>query len=177
MQRPTSVTVFGILNIVFAVIGILGIFGSAAMLAGASQSDNPVVKVMLANPAYVTWMRISIPLGLLVSALLLAAGVGLLLLKPWARWFSLAYGIYAIVMSIVATLITYYLFFGPLMEQAQRMRGPEAAAAVGGAIGGMIGGILGLIYPVLLLYFMTRPHVIAAFRSWDAAGEVEVFDA
>lgn len=174
MQRPTSVTVFGVLNIIFAVLGIVTIAGSAAMLFASSKTDNPALKMMLANSAYMTWMRISIPLGLIVSALVLAAGIGLLLLKPWARWISLGYGVYAILASIVGTVFTYLLVVGPMMEQAQRMHGPEAAAAVGGAVGGMIGGCLGLIYPVLLLYFMTRPHVIAAFRSSDADGEAEI---
>ena len=36
--------------------------------------------------------------------------------------------------------------------------------AIGGAIGSSIGGCFALIYPVLLLIFMTRPKLAAAFQ-------------
>jgi hypothetical protein len=38
-------------------------------------------------------------------------------------------------------------------------------AAIGGAVGGVMGGCFGMIYPILLLIFMTRPKVVAAFRG------------
>ena len=38
------------------------------------------------NPAYATWVKASIPIGLRGNCcLLLAAGIGLLMLKEWAR--------------------------------------------------------------------------------------------
>jgi hypothetical protein len=94
----------------------------------------------------------------------LAAGIGLLMLKPWARTLSIVYAIYSILQAIVGTIINYFLLVRPLIEQAQNSSGPEAAAAMGGAIGGTIGGCVGLIYPALLLFFMMRPNVVAAFR-------------
>ena len=39
------------------------------------------------------------------------------------------------------------------------MQGPEEVGAVAGIIGGTCGGFIGLIYPVLAIYFMTRPNV------------------
>jgi uncharacterized membrane protein YfcA len=51
-----------------------------------------------------------------------------------------------------------------MLEQAQQQHGPAAAGAIGGAIGGSVGGCFGLIYPVLLLIFMLRPKVAAAFQ-------------
>lgn len=56
----------------------------------------------------------------------------------------------------------------PMLEEASRKQGPEAAAAIGGAIGGTVGGCFGLIYPILLLIFMTRPKLVAAFNPPDA---------
>ena len=42
--------------------------------------------------------------------------------------------------------------------------GPAAPVAmVAGVIGMVIGLLLGLTYPILLLIFMTRPKVVAAF--------------
>ncbi len=177
MQRPASVTVFGILNIVFAALGIFALLASVALLAAVGAvSDNPVVQIIQNNPAFATWMKISVVLGLVVSGALLAAGIGLLKLKPWARTISIAYAIYSIVMLPLGTVVNYVYLTKPLLEQAHQMQGPEAAGAVGGAIGGMFGGCFGLIYPVLLLIFMFRPNVVAAFRPAPAGAPIPLDD-
>ena len=164
MQRPTSVTVFGILNIVFAAFGIIGTFASLAFFSANADMNNPVVKIIHENSSYAAWLKICIPLGLIVSVALLAAGIGLLKLKPWARILSIAYTVYAIVFGIIGMVVNYFFLVQPMLAQAQSQQGPQAAAAIGGAIGGSIGGCFGMIYPILLLIFMTRPNVIAAFN-------------
>jgi hypothetical protein len=159
------VTVFGILNIIFGVFGLVGLVGSIALLfATDAVANDPVVKIMRANPTYNTWIKLSIPLGVLSCGALVASGVGLLLLKSWARKLSIGYAIYALVVGVVGMVMNYLFLMRPLLEEAQRKQGPEAAAAVGGGVVGTFGGCLGLIYPILLLIFMTRPHVVAAFR-------------
>jgi len=165
MQRPTAVTVFGILNLVFAALGIFGVLGSVMLFAAVGDtSKNPVIQIIHDNPTYAAWMKISIPLGLLSSAALLAAGIGLLQLKPWARLLSIVYALYALVMVLASTVVNYVFLLQPMMQQAHGKSGPEAGAAIGGAIGGMIGGCFGLLYPVVLLIFMLLPKVSAAFR-------------
>lgn len=165
MQRPVSVNVFGILNIVFALFGLFSAIGAVGLLSATDSASNPVVRLMLENPTYAAWMKISIPLGLVASAVLLATGIGLLRLKSWARKLSIAYAIYAIVVGIIGTVMSFMFLIRPLLAEAQQSQGPEAAAAVGGAIGGILGGCLGLVYPILLIIFMTRPKVVAAFQS------------
>jgi hypothetical protein len=167
MQRPISVTVFAVLNLVFATIGIIAVIASAFTLFVMADAKNPVVKIMQDSPVMQTWMMVSVPLGLAACVALLASGIGLLGLKPWARTLAIGYAIYGILSCILGTIMNYVFLFGPLMEQAQHTRGPEAAAAIGGAIGGLIGGCLGLIYPVLLLIFMLLPKVAAAFRPQE----------
>jgi hypothetical protein len=85
-------------------------------------------------------------------------------LKSWARKLSIAYAIYAIVFGIIATVMSFMFLVRPLLAEAQQSQGPEAAGAIGGAIGGIVGGCLGLVYPILLMIFMTRPKVVAAFQ-------------
>ncbi len=165
MQRPTSVTVFAVLNIGFAVFGILGMLASLILFLPQADSNNPVVQLIRDSPAYAAWLKFSIGLGAVVCVALLAAGIGLFLLKPWARVLSIGYGIYAIVMGIAGTVVNYFLLMRPMLEQAQHKHGPEEAAAIGGAIGGTIGGCLGLVYPILLLIFMMRANVVAAFAD------------
>jgi hypothetical protein len=165
MQRPTAVTAFGILNLVFACFGVLGIFGSIAMFYMPNSSNNPVVKIMQDNPAYATFLKISIPLGMLSCGALLAAGIGLLMMKNWGRLVSIGYAVYAILFGLVGMVANFVFVIRPLLEQASQKQGPEAAGAIGGAVGGGIGGCFGLIYPMLLLIFMTRPKLVAAFQQ------------
>ena len=149
---------------VFAVFGVIGVIASVALFMVAGNTSNPVVKIMQDNPSFALWMKLSIPLGLLTCAALLAAGIGLMMLKPWARLVSIGYAIYAIVFGIVGMVINFFFLVRPMIEHAQQQSGPEAAVAIGGAVGGTIGGCFGLIYPIVLLIFMFRANVVAAFK-------------
>jgi hypothetical protein len=164
MQRPASVTFFGILNIAFGALGIFGLLSTVQLLSGKSMGNNPVVKLMLENPTYVQWIKATIPINLITGIALVMAGIGLLRLKPWARNLSIYYAIFAILFCLATVWVNYNFLFRPLMEEAQRSKGPEAAAAIGGAIGGTLGGVVGMAYPIFLLVFMTRPKVVAAFQ-------------
>lgn len=173
MQRPISVTVFGILNIVFAAFGFFGALASVMLFAAPGEaSNNPIVQIINENPGYAAYLKVSTVLGVLVSLLLLAAGIGLLKLMPWGRLVSIGYAIYAIIMVLVNSGVSYVFLVKPLMDKAAAAHGPEAAGATAGAIGGVFGGCFGLIYPILLLIFMFRPGVAAAFRP-SPAGAVQ----
>jgi len=157
LQKTTSVTLFGVLNIVFAALGIVGVISSVMLfLVAGDASKNPVIQIIHDNPAYGLWMKISIPLGLLSAGALLAAGIGLLKLQTWARMLSIVYAIYAIITVLVGSVVNYFFLMRPLLEQAQGKSGPEVGAAIGGAIGGTVGSCFGLIYPIVLLIFMLR---------------------
>ena len=146
MQRPTSVTVFGVLNIVFAAFGVFGLIASIALLLMPVDSNNPVVKVMHESPGYAAWLKIGILLGILSCAALLAAGIGLLRLKSWARTLSIGYAIYAIAFGILGMMVNFIFLIRPMLDQARQQQGTQAAGAIGGAIGASIGGCFGLIY-------------------------------
>jgi hypothetical protein len=164
MQRPVSVTLFGILNFVFAAFGVVGLIASFALFSVPTDSANSVIKLMHEGPAYATWLKICIPLGLLGCAALLATGIGLLGLKPWARNLTMAYAIYAIIFCLTAMTVNLLLMAQPMFESVPRQQELEAAAAIAGPISGTLGSFLWLVYPVLLLAFMLRPKVAAAFR-------------
>ena len=163
MQRPASVTVFGILNFVFAAFGVIGLIASFALLGLPADSDNPVIQFIHECPGYAVWLKICIALGVLSCVGLLVAGVGLLGLKPWARTFTIAYAIYAIVFCLGGMLSNLIFMDQPMLGQAQQQRAFETVAAIGGPISGTIGELCWLIYPILLLIFMLRPKVMAAF--------------
>jgi hypothetical protein len=165
MQRPTSATVFGILNILFAVIGVFSILATITLFSATAQSANPVAEIVRENAAYAAWMKVSLLLGIATCLVLLAAGIGLLMVREWARKLSVGYAIYALVFGTIGTAINFVFLFRPLFERAAQGGGPEAAGAIGGAIGGVIGGCFGMVYPIVLLIFMLRKNVVAAFRS------------
>ncbi len=171
MQRPTPVTIFGILNIVFAIIGIMGAICSLAFFTIIDgNSDNPIIQIMQKNPvfqamrdnpSYLAYLKFSMILGVVVAVLLLVAGIGLLKLKPWARMLSIIYGVYGIISVIGNAIASYFFLIQPMFQKAGV---DQAAGAAGGAMGGIYGGFFGLVYPVLLIFFMMRPVVVAAFN-------------
>jgi hypothetical protein len=162
MHRPTSVTVFGILNIVTAGFGMFMAITSCALFLAPADSNNPSIRMLYENPAYAAWLKLCIPLGLLSCTVLLVAGIGLLCLKSWARTVSIAYAIYDICMHILSTAVSSIFLFQPFLKNHQDSE--AAATAMFGLIGGGTAVCLGLIYPILLLVFMLRPTVAAAFH-------------
>ena len=164
MQRPASITAFGILNLVFAAFGVAGLMASFALFSIPDDPNNPVVKLLHYSAAYAVWLKFCILLGLLSCVVLVAAGAGLLGLKPWGRTLSMAYAILTIVFSLMAMGINLFLMIQPLFEQAPPNQELAVAGAIGGPMSGTIGGCFGPVYPILLLAFMLRPKVAAAFR-------------
>jgi hypothetical protein len=172
VDRPTSVTVFGILNIVFAALGFMGIgFAILMMFAPAAfQAKNPVLDLMRQSPALTAYTNISTVIGAAFVFILVAAGIGLLMFRPWGRILSIVYGIYTIASVLVSAAVNYCFLLTPLLEkQAALPPGPEKAGAIGGIIGVFIGPCFGLIYPIVLLIFMYRPNVVAALGRQDDA--------
>ena len=178
MERPVSVTVFGILNIVFGVLGLCGMLVTVVILFSPEMAkDNPALAAMQTIPAYHAFMVVSLGLGTIASLVLIVAGIGLLMSQGWARVLSIIYGWYAVVFGIIG-MVFNLVYVIPVMTKNMGNQGnPQAVgAAVGGMIGGVCGGVIGMIFPVVLLVFMYRRNVVAFFRnqqselipeSWD----------
>jgi uncharacterized protein with PQ loop repeat len=165
-QRPISVTIFGILNIGFAVFNMLGLLLSMVVLSRTNVAANPFLKEMYDNPQYVAWMKISMPLSGIASVILLAAGIGLLLLQNWARIVSIGYGVYTIAVGIVGGFVMLNVFAAILRHHSGSALG---IMLIGSLIGSVIGMVFTLVYPILLIIFMTRPNVVAALKPAQPA--------
>jgi len=158
--RPISITVFGILNIGFALFGFLGVFVSHLMLHAKLRAPHGmVIPTAEINPAWASFVSF---FGTAQSLMLLAAGIGLLLTQHWARVLSVVYAVIAVVYAFVGSVINFPTLQATLSRMPVRIP-PEAVSAVAVAAT-VLGLIIGLIYPGLLLYFMTRPKVVAAFE-------------
>jgi hypothetical protein len=92
-------------------------------------------------------------LGAVAGLVLVAAGIGLLLSKNWARLTSIGYGVYGVLLAVANAVV--------MLNAASHQQGMTKIIFL---ISGLFGAVLGLIYPVLLLIFMTRPKVVAAFQ-------------
>jgi hypothetical protein len=161
MQRPMTLTVFGILNIAFGALGVLCTPFSLFGLLIRPDARNPLAQVIQDNLFYRYWMIGSVVMGVIASAVLLTAGIGLLRMQNWGRLVSLGYAVYAIVAGLAGIVVTLVVLLPALKPQGNS--DPAAMAGmIGGVAGGLIGGCVALVYPILLLIFLNRPKVRAA---------------
>jgi len=170
MQRPAAVTVIGILNIVFGTFALFCLpFAVIGFLASSGSGQNAVLDLMDQVPFYKFWTIGMSGMGILVGIALIIAGILLLMMKDIGRLITIGYGFYGVTVSLINLLVNLIFATGPLMAQMNRSAGPEA---VGGAVGGIIGMVcsffLGLLYPMAVLFFLTRPAVVEAFKTGRA---------
>jgi hypothetical protein len=169
-QRPAAATVFGILNILFGALGICSIPLTGMMLFAPMDKQmtdqNPALKLMAENAGYKLFMMAGLGLGMIAVVVLIIAGIGLWQLKPYGRTLSIGYGIYGVAANVVGLLVNSMLLFPVLLDKVNAAPpGPQQAGAYGGLIGGIAGGCMGFVYPVLILIFMFRPNMVAAFKA------------
>lgn len=171
--RPASLIVFGILNILFGVLGLCGTAGSSAMFFMDLPRDpaipNPMLDLLASNPSFRVFMQVSVVLGGLASLVLLVAGIGLLLTKAWGRTLSVGYAWYAIVAGLVGLLVNWVYVMQPMLAAMKDAKGPAAIGAAGGVVGGLIGSLVSLAYPLVLLAFMNRTALRAALAREETA--------
>lgn len=165
--RPAAGTVFGVLNLVFGIFGFCGLFMSAAVLFVPMDpqlmKNNVPLQLMQDNAVYRLFTQASIVLGFISLVVLIIAGIGLLQQRPYGRNLSIGYALYALGMILVGTVVNVLFVFPPLIEQLNANDPAAVGGAVGGLIGGTVGSCVGLVYPVLILYFMYRPNMVAAY--------------
>jgi hypothetical protein len=159
--KPASVTVFGILNIVFGGMGILCTPFSMLMLFMGDIFNMGQPNPIEIAGGYKTFLLCSSIAGICFAGWQLSLGIGLLKFKGWARRGSIIYACIALVWGIAGLILT-------VLAVSQGWMGPAegtSPAAMGGMVGGLCGGAIGMIYPVLLLIFMNTAKVKEAFEA------------
>ncbi len=172
-ERPVSITLFGILDIGIGLLGLGGALLSTLFEGLGATAASPSVNSISAfmdtlnhNPVYVLWNRITVPLNAAAGLLLVAAGVGLLLLKNWARLASIGYGIYKIIFVILNLPVLGLALRGILARTVEEAGTPLIVILI---LVGLVATVLTLLYPVLLIYFLTRPRAVLAFQPEPAS--------
>jgi hypothetical protein len=172
--RPTSVTVIAILAIIIGSISVLGLLCSAPQYMGVRFGPpNPVVDAVHDDPVLFWFMMLSMAFGTVLAIAQLWGGIGALSLKPSARTALIWYAILYMVMGVLG-LILNIVVINPRMQQIvnktvssnPQMNNPTMKTVMQySQYGGYCMAIVLLIWPVIILYVMTRPHVKAAFQS------------
>lgn len=166
VNKPTSVTVFGILNVVFGALGLLGlIFVVVSLFLDLPKDPNNPMQAIMDDPTYKI-INIGLQVvGTIMAVLLLASGIGLVNGQAYGRRLAIYYAIGAMLFVLIGTAINVAFISMPAFAKASELPdGPEKIAAIAGGSAIFAQPICGLIYPVLLLIFMMRAPVKNYFR-------------
>ena len=155
--KPASIKVFGILNIVFGAMGL--ICGGAGVLffVLATQSSEFAFELNRAMSAQytegsITFLQFSSCFGVIMSLILIVCGVGLLREKNWGRTGSLGYAAFQTLYSLASAGVSMTM-----------VKSDELFIFSAG--GAMCGVLFALIYPICILFFLTRPSVVEALKE------------
>jgi hypothetical protein len=182
-QRPTSVLVMGILNMVFGALGLLfslcagGIIGwlrYGHMPTPSNQDALDVYRSVIEKEApdyfQMIWISLGASIGLL--ALLFIAGIGLIAMRRWGRVLSIVFAIAFILLQSGG--LVWNIKVGPAAQHAQvemnKAFSPQQGQAMsedpGLGIGtGVVFYVLEIVYCLVLLVMMFLPSVRAAFAN------------
>ncbi len=177
-ERPTSVTVFAIINLVLCGLGLIGmLFWILKKMGVTPQPDqeNPFNAIMANSQGYILFEDISNILGILATILLIAASIAMFSLKPWSRITTIALAVYSSLMMIAGTGLYFILVYAPAIEE---FTGPERTAVMIFAIGFPV-VILSLVlgYYLLMIFMLSRPHVVDAFTPEPLDESMDDWDA
>ncbi len=180
-ERPAMITTVAILNLIIGGLGLLcgvcglgGIAFSGGLLkmTGAAAGD-VMAGINERVPGFYFWLFAKISLALVLSVLLVVAGIGLLNRKKWGRTLSLVYAVLTIPLQIAYVLFQLLLVQPANKEVLARVRPAPMAPgqAAGQEIGQQIGQVIAVIgpaslfvlYSVTVLVVMFLPSATQAF--------------
>ena len=162
-RSPRSITVFGVLNLLFGMLGIFGGMMFFIMLGadGAGEIPNPAFEAMKSSPVFKAWTWFSTIGGLVAAVVLVISGIALLMKRDVGRRLAIYYAYYALIVAVIGVVLGAIYVYGPLFAKM----GDAPAAAITVLVSAVLGTALSLLYPALILYFMHKPAVIRALQG------------
>lgn len=157
-HRTLGMTVFGILNLLFAAFGVLGLMATAFMLLAVNDLEmpvirqNPVLELMKNDPSYRQYMMVQAVLRAFSTFLLGLSGLGLLLARGWGRTSGLLYVAVAILSACLGVFVGYRFVLRPALDQLAEV--PGDAQAVAQIVSAAVGALLAFAYPIILGIFL-----------------------
>ncbi|MBY0526478.1 MAG: hypothetical protein K2R98_23995 [Gemmataceae bacterium] len=191
-QRPTSVLVIAILQFIFGAIGLvsgvvalgtLATTGGSGMFApngppGSLGADLPKKLEGFMErelPYYKVLNFANAGVDLLLSATMIISGAGLIQVKPWGRTLTIAYAFASLALKVIGFVVALTITL-PVMKAFMQTLTPKTQeermlVTIMDTVATMTPFMLLVfgIYPLVVLYLVTRPHVKAAFSNIGAA--------
>ena len=138
-ERPTSVVVVGVVNIILGVINLsVAVCGGAGLLLFNSLSKSMPTQgpspfsfmdyIDARLPGYLLYTVIAAVLGFIAGLVALFSGIGLFRMRPSARTLSMGYAVYLMI-SVAVNFVYQWGWVQPLMVQWQREVMPAARTA------------------------------------------------
>ena len=167
---------FGILSIIFSSIvlfsslfGVVGLMVPMLLRHAPPGNETDRAALEMISRMYVMMGAVSAIL-LVMSATLLALGIGQLRYRAWAAVWTVRWGIVALGTVVIMAILVSQMFSGGFMD-AIAQKNPDAAVGarqVGHMFGAVYAGMMVFFYspyPILLIAFFTRPRVRAAMTA------------
>jgi hypothetical protein len=201
-NRPTAVLVIAILHFVFGGLGLICGLCAGAQVAGGSgmfaapgaqgQQQQQMQEQMERQieqriPYYKPYQYGNTAADILLSVLMLIAGVGLLQMQAWGRYLSLFYAVLSIAIKIFTVAWSYLVLIPAMKEVMRNVFLPPGMPArdrdaflLGMDLTFTLAPLMQLafmIYPVVVLFLLNSASVVAAFRGEGGAPRsTDVYD-
>ncbi len=163
-KRDGGVVTFGILGIIFGLIGLLYsgflVIMIIALKANAATLDSAATESLKAVNSV---MLLSLAISALTGLMVFVSGVGLFSARNWARqWYMIAAGI-----SLINRLAVFPMHF----SQSVTTKGTvaDAVTRVANQVGGIIGDLAGIAFSLVILWFFSRANIKALFQRGPSA--------
>jgi hypothetical protein len=170
IRRPTSATVLGIIAII---LGSLGILGAICIIPQyfVSAFPSPVYTEIRKDAVLVAFSVAEAAAHLCVSVIALWAGIELLRMKPAARRWMIRYAVLYLIMVAVGWTINLGFTHARMAKVLDRVyaANPRLNTPQTKTIrqyttyGGYCASVVFLIWPISILYYLSQPHVKAAY--------------
>ena len=149
-RRSGGIIAFGVLAILFAGIAL---FQGIPLLIGMIQKSSQWTMVINVTPLPLSYFRVSVIIGIIISSLLLISGIGLLKIKNWARKLVLGISVVIILRNLVSLIIGLTIPANPIWI-TPRGKGTLVFAM-----------FVGSIFYILILWYFNRSMVKAQFQK------------
>ena len=176
-SQPASIQIISVFAIVFGslvvlcdVLGVVGgifalVMGHSGFMAQQPQMQSTSLNIFNAIQAVI---------GLGLSGVLLAGGIGGVQVRPWARKLLIKWAVANIAFQLLSGALAIYFTLSvtlPAMQAQMNRQGRGASATMvtyfsaGGVIGVIVFMLIACILPICVLIFWRRPNVVAAFET------------
>ena len=169
-RRPTSVLVLGVIGIVIsAIVLLMYVVAIAILIAFSNSLFNSAV--FGASTDERVWKAVQWIASWTFHSVLLWASIGAIRLRPWARPGLVRWAwVYLVWIAIEAAIIAIWVLPSAAYDgSAAAPATMQPSELMAGYLALVISVVGSVIYPIFVIVFMGKPHVIAAFAAAAAA--------